>query len=66
MEGINMAAFLKQLLINLVLLLVMGVVLYLIAPDIMGQVFGVYGALFGPLALVMLVVFALPRKSRRR
>lgn len=58
--------FFKNLLRNILILVVIGVVIYLMYPAIMGQVFEVYWMLFGPLAIVMLIVFALPRRSRRR
>jgi hypothetical protein len=57
--------FLKDLLRNLALLLIIGVVLFILFPDTMKQVFQLYGALFGPLAIILLVVAALPRKRRR-
>jgi len=58
--------FLKDFLRNLLILVVIGVVLYLLYPAMMGQVLQVYGALFGPIAIILLVVFALPRKKRTR
>lgn len=58
--------FLKNLLRNLLILVALGVVVYLLYPTIMGQVFQVYWLLYGPLVIVMLVVFSLPRKRRRR
>ncbi|MPM37318.1 hypothetical protein SDC9_83928 [bioreactor metagenome] len=58
--------FLKDLIRNLLILVVIGVVLYLLYPTMMGQVFQVYGSLFGPVAIILLVVFALPRKKRSR
>ncbi|MFW5714181.1 MAG: hypothetical protein ACOCYU_05865 [Brevefilum sp.] len=58
--------FLKQLMINLVLLVGLGIFLYVLFPDVMKGVFDVYGQLFGPLAVVMLVVFALPKQKRRK
>jgi hypothetical protein len=58
--------FLKDFLRNLLILVVIGVALYLLYPSMMGQVLQVYGALFGPIAIVLLIVFALPRKKRTR
>lgn len=58
--------FLKDFLRNLLILFIAGVVIYLVNPTIMGQVFQAYGALFGPLAIIMLVVFALPRRRHRK
>jgi hypothetical protein len=57
--------FVKRLLLNLALLVVIGIVLFILFPDMMRQILRLYGLLFGPLALVILVVAALPRRSRR-
>ncbi len=54
--------FLKGLIRNLVLLLIIGLVLYALYPDITLQIFRLYGALFGPVAIVILVVGAMPRR----
>lgn len=59
-------SFFLKFLRNLALLLVVGIVLYLIYPDIMRQVYDLLGALFGPLILLILIVAALPRGRRRR
>lgn len=56
--------FLKDFLRNLGLLLVIGLVLYVLFPDIMRQVFQIYGALFGPVVILIIIVAALPRKRR--
>jgi len=40
--------FLKKFLINLLVLAGFGVVLFFIFPDMMKQVFQLYGAIFGP------------------
>lgn len=56
--------FFKIFLRNLLLLFVMGVVLFIFFPDVMNQVFQLYGALFGPLILLIIIVVALPRRSR--
>jgi len=58
--------FLKDLLRNLLILGAIIFVMFIIYPDIMKQVFQVYGALFGPLAIIMLIVFALPRPRRKK
>jgi preprotein translocase subunit SecY len=59
--------FLSGLLVNLLLLGGIGLVLFLVFPDLMRQIFQLYGMIFGP-ALIILVIFvaALPRKQRRR
>lgn len=53
--------FMLKLLRNLAFLVGIGIVLYFIAPDMMSQVFQLYGKIFGPLALLALIVAALPR-----
>jgi hypothetical protein len=58
--------FFKNLLRNLLILVAIGVVVYLLYPEVMGQVFQTYWTLWGPLAIVILVVAALPKRSRRR
>jgi len=58
--------FLKDFLRNLLFLLLLGVVLYFMFPDMMKQIFELYGLLFGPLAVVMLLAIALPRKKRKK
>jgi uncharacterized membrane protein (DUF106 family) len=58
--------FLKQLMINLALLVGLGIFLYVLYPDMMKGVFDVYGQLFGPVAVVMLLVFALPKRKGKR
>jgi tetratricopeptide (TPR) repeat protein len=58
--------FLKDLLRNLAFLIAIGVVLYIIAPDMMKQIFQVYGALFGPIAIFIVIVAAIPRKKHTK
>jgi len=58
--------FFKDFLRNILILVAIVVVLFIIYPDMMKQVFQVYGALFGPLAIIMVLVFALPRRKRGR
>jgi hypothetical protein len=56
--------FLKDFLRNLGLLLVIGLILYVLFPYMMRQVFQLYGALFGPVVILIIIVAALPRKRR--
>ena len=56
--------FIKDFIRNLLILITIGVVLFFMFPDMIKQVFELYGMLFGPLALVVLIVIALPRKKR--
>ena len=58
--------FIKTFLQNLVVLIVIGIGLFFAFPDIMGHVFEFYDMLLGPLAIVILIVAALPRKKTRR
>ena len=58
--------FFLDLLRNLGLLLIIGLALFIIFPDMMRQVFQLYGAIFGPLVIILIVVMALPHKSRSR
>lgn len=52
---------------NLALLVFLGIVVFLLFPDMMKGVFGVYNGL-GILPVVVILVFlaALPRRKRRR
>jgi len=64
-QGEMQMRFLINLLINLGGLLFLGLVLFLLFPDLMSQVFQVYGKLLGPgLMILLLVVAALPRRRR--
>ena len=55
--------FLKGLLRNLALLIGLGIVLFILFPNQMSQVFEIYGAIFGPIAFLILIVAAIPRKK---
>ena len=57
--------FLKDFLINLFWLFVIGLVLFLVFPDLIGQVYKALGDLFGPLAILMIIVFAMPRRRTK-
>jgi cbb3-type cytochrome oxidase subunit 3 len=57
--------FLKAFLKNLVFLLLLGVILWILFPDQMSEVFNLYGTLFGPVAILLVVAFAFPRKRRQ-
>ena len=50
---------------NLVLLIIIGLVLLFLFPDTMKQVIQIYGALLGPVAILVLIAAALPRKKRK-
>ncbi len=56
--------FLKNLLRNLLILGAIFIVLFIVSPGMMSQVYNALGQLFGPLLIVIIIVAALPRKSR--
>jgi hypothetical protein len=58
--------FIKDILRNLVILMVIGVGLYILFPKMMGDVIRLYEALFGLLAILLLIVAALPQRKRGR
>jgi hypothetical protein len=57
--------YLKEFLRNLILLLLIFGVLHLFFLAVMGQVFQLYGMLFGALNIVILLAAALPHRRRR-
>lgn len=58
--------FILNFLKNLGFLIVAGIVLYILFPTMVGQVFQMFGVIFGPLAIVILLVAALPKRKRSR
>ena len=56
--------FFKAFLRNLGILIVIGIVLFVLYPATMRQMFELYGALFGPGAVLVLIGVALPRRRR--
>ena len=58
--------FLKGFLRNLALLAGIGIIIYLIEPDMVMQMFEAYWLIFGPIALLFLVVAALPQRKGKR
>ncbi len=58
-------SFIKDFLRNLGLLILIGIILMIAFPDQMRQVFQLYGALFGPaIVILLIIVAALPRRRR--
>jgi hypothetical protein len=56
----------RNFLVNLALLGLIGVVLYFIAPDIMRGVLGIYNGLgIIPVMIILVILAALPQKRRR-
>lgn len=58
--------FLKNFFINLGSIFLIGLITYLIFPDIMKAVFQTYFQLFGPLAMIILIAYSLPRNWRKK
>ena len=58
--------FLKDLPKILAIMIVIGLVIYYMYPDMIKQVFEAYGLIFGPLAILMVIVYAMPRKRRSK
>jgi hypothetical protein len=56
--------FIKDFLRNLALLIIISLLLLILFPGIMVQIFQLYGAIFGPLAIIIVLFSALPRKRR--
>jgi len=56
--------YLKVFLRNLGFLILIGIVLLVLFPSWIRDVYHLYGAIFGPLALLILVVAALPARKR--
>lgn len=57
--------FFKAFLFNLGLVLVFGLVLYMIFPEHVSDIAEAWGAILGPAGILVIVVFALPRKRQR-
>ena len=57
--------FLKNFLRNLILIAVLGLVIYLVAPDMVIGVAEAYWTILGPIGLLLIVVFAIPNKRKK-
>jgi hypothetical protein len=55
-------AFLKNLFRNLILLAVLGLVIYLIEPEMVRGAFQTYWQILGPVGLLIIIVFAIPKR----
>ena len=55
--------YLKRFLRNLALLIGIGLILLLIFPDYMSDAFMINWAVFGPIAIVIVIVTALPNRK---
>lgn len=58
--------YLKGLLRNLAIMVGFGLILYIAAPEIIGTAYQTIGILFGPLAILMLIVAALPYRRKKK
>ena len=58
--------FLKDLLRNLAILIVIGIALLIFYPEMMKQVYELLGVLFGPMLILVVIAGAQPRRRRSR
>jgi len=56
---------LKNFLRNLILLAVLGVVIYLVAPEMVSGAAEAYWTILGPIGILLIIVFAIPKKKKR-
>lgn len=57
--------FILNFLIRLAVLVIIGIALFSIFPDTMEQIFEIYGALFGPgIIILLIIVAALPQRRK--
>ena len=61
-----MKEFIGNFLRNVAILAVIAIVLLIVAPDMMSQVYGVFGALGPTFVLLFIIGAALPRRRRSR
>jgi preprotein translocase subunit SecY len=57
--------YFNRFLRNLALLVGIFIILLLLFPDMMGDILTTYWAVFGPIALLILIGAALPNKKRK-
>ena len=55
--------FVKKLLKNLGFLVLIGIALFMLFLEQMTGIFNLYGAVFGPLAVILLIGAALPKRD---
>ena len=58
--------FLKRFLRNLIFFAVVGIVIYVIEPEMAKNVIEAYWQILGPIGLLLIIVGAIPQKCRRR
>ncbi|MBN1970352.1 MAG: hypothetical protein JW870_13365 [Candidatus Delongbacteria bacterium] len=59
-------AFLKGFLRNLVFLGGLGLIIYLVEPEMMESVFEAYWMILGPIGILLIIVAAISQKRRRK
>jgi len=59
-------AFLKGFLRNLVFLAVLGLIIYLIEPEMVKGAFEAYWMILGPIGILLIIVAAIPKKRRTK
>lgn len=57
--------FFKDLLKNLGLLLLIGLIIIMLSPGWMGQLIHLFGTMLGPIAILMLIMLVIPKGNRR-
>jgi uncharacterized membrane protein len=57
--------FIRGFLRNLAIIFGLGLVIYLIEPDMVMQVIEAFGLILGPIAFLFVIVAALPRRRGR-
>ncbi|MEX2161431.1 MAG: hypothetical protein WD751_05900 [Anaerolineales bacterium] len=58
--------FLKDLLYNLGLVALAALILYILFPEQAGAMYQMYWMIYGPIILLVLLIYALPGRRRRR
>ena len=58
--------FLKRFLKNLALILGLGLIIYLMYPDVVKQVLEAYWLILGPIAILFVIGAALPKRQTRK
>jgi hypothetical protein len=58
--------FLRRFLRNLIFFAVVGIIIYLMEPEMVKNVVDAYWQILGPIGLLLIIVGAIPQKRRRR
>ena len=58
--------FLKGFLRNLALLVALGLVIYFMYPDVVMQTLEAYWLILGPIAVLFVIIAALPKKRTKK